>query len=514
MIDNSVDVGARNSKEFAATKALWGKGVVATLAALLTVATWAFASPISSSPDDGFHVASIWCASARGAAECEFVADVGRGQSLHRVGPGGATAPVIPPGFMCHPQPLGNEPCPPAEAGGEVRVNSGLYPPVFYRFAGLFVSDSVHVTVLRVRLAVGASVVVLLALSWLVAATSLRPAMLVSWMVMSMPLGVFLFASTNPSAWGIAGVAAYWGVLLSALKAPSPGKAVASAAVMIGATVMASGARSDAAAYIVVITVVSLGLLLRRRDQIIAGVAAGVCLLIAMATVLVSGQTQNVTEGFNVIAPRDRSFEQIAVGIMQGVPSLLLGGTGAPYGRLNEHSGALGWTDVPMPPTTWMVMLLILGALVFTGLSWLPAKKALALVALTVAALVLPSIALIRASSVPGEEVQPRYILPLAFAIVGVTLLRSAAQPMTWNIAQRGIVVLGLWVAGSMALLTLVDAYSGVTGLAEVAPDTAWMWPPLTSPLLLWGLGTAAWGVLVWIGITHSIPVSRKGSDR
>src|SRR4051794_20636101 len=58
------------------------------LALGLTFATWAVSSPPGSSPDDPFHLASIWCARDLPGAECARTGGTADAGTVNRLLPG------------------------------------------------------------------------------------------------------------------------------------------------------------------------------------------------------------------------------------------------------------------------------------------------------------------------------------------------------------------------------------------------------------------------------------------
>ncbi|WP_156109921.1 DUF2142 domain-containing protein, partial [Cryobacterium sp. MLB-32] len=47
--------------------------VIVPLLAILALSAWALASPVGSSPDDDFHLASTWCATGEDTSMCRLV---------------------------------------------------------------------------------------------------------------------------------------------------------------------------------------------------------------------------------------------------------------------------------------------------------------------------------------------------------------------------------------------------------------------------------------------------------
>ena len=98
--------------------------------------------------------------------------------------------------------------------------------------------------------------------------------------------GVFLFASINPSAWGVAGLAAMWGPMVTAFLGKDARRRWLALAVWFLAALMAGGSRGDTAIFAAVISVLGLVLLARRRAQWPA-IAMGVIVVTVSAWMLV-----------------------------------------------------------------------------------------------------------------------------------------------------------------------------------------------------------------------------------
>src|SRR3546814_348797 len=132
--------------------------------------SWGLSSTPMSSPDDDFHLASAWCGLGERSGLCETTGD-----------PQTRLVPAPVAAGACYKYDAGaSGECWPADADGmreTARVNTGLYPPVFYGFMSLFASPDVEASVLAMRaanalLAVGAIAAVFYALP-----RSMRPAL-------------------------------------------------------------------------------------------------------------------------------------------------------------------------------------------------------------------------------------------------------------------------------------------------------------------------------------------------
>jgi hypothetical protein len=112
--------------------------------------------------------------------------------------------------------------------------------------------------------------------------------------------------------------------------------------------------------------------------------------------------------------------------------------------------------------------------------------------------------------SFAGEQVQPRYLLPLIIVFVGLAMLPVGQRVMRLSRLQVWLVVLALIAAQSVALHENMRRY--ITGLdvsgLDLNRNIEWWWPIPISPMVVWTVGTLAFAALVMIlvrGITHPV---------
>lgn len=476
-----------------------GLFLVAAVSALLALGAWAVSSPPGSGADDDFHLASIWCASAAGEQDCQPVTldnperDLGVG--LYQV----SDWPVIC--FVQDPTHDGN--CG-VLATTVVRANIGLYPPLFYAYASAFVGDSPGAGVAGVRFAVAVVVVAVFALAYLVALPWLRAPMLLSWVLGSMPLGVSLYASTSPSAWAVAGVAALWGPMVTAFLTTGWRRWVAVAVWWFGG-VIAAGSRGDGALY--VIGVSGLGMLLflaRKRWPVLL---AGLLLIgVAAGFFFRSGHSKLASESFVDKFP-PVPVHATVWSMIEAWPTYWAALTGAPWGRTNE-SDLLGWIDMPMPSGAWLPTTLVLGGFVLAGFGVMYWRKGTAVAVLVVVVVVIPLRSLLQSEVLGGTLFQPRYLLPLLLAWLGVVLLAHPGEKLAFTRTQ--LVVAGglLGYASAIALHAWLRRFVTGIGVVDIDLNRAPQWWTFTgaSPMTVWIVGTLAWAVLLTIALAHYWP--------
>lgn len=486
-------------------------GVV--VVAVVAIGAWAVGSPAQAAPDGSFHLASIWCRSAAGAEQCSEVrVRAGEQADKYAVTSVGEIAYRIPRlELNCFgSQPTVSAVCPVA-ADVVVRASDWLYPPLFYDFAAMFADADINGPMLAARLAVTVSVVLIFTLAYLVSLRWLRGAMVVSWIICSMPLGMSLYSSLNPSAWAVAGIAAMWGPMVTAYYSPTLRRLIAAVAVWVLAATMAAGARGDGAAYAALVTGLGLvALLWRAPRKLVPALASVATIAICAYFFLTSGQSKVASTSFAEGQWRllDRPVtDQTVWSSIESIPTMWSSLTGAPWGG-GRLLSSLGQFDTPVPTGAWMVTTLVLGGFVLAGLAVVFKRKTAALLLLLAATIVIPVRSLIQARSLVGDLFQPRYLMPLLIVIVGVALLARNGRRIRFGWGQLIVVWVGLSYAGTVALHAWIRRFVSGTSIVDWDLDlhVRW-WDAAISPNAAWILGSLAWAALVAVAVIHVRPL-------
>lgn len=472
--------------------------VLAAAAAFVSLAAWAVSSPVGSTADDDFHVASIWCRSDAGRVGCLPAGP----SSQDDIGVAILRLPDVTP--LCYVRdPTHNGVCG-VLPFKDVRTSDWLYPPLFYNYASLFAGDTPSTGIFHIRLGVAASVVAIFTLAYLVSLPWLRAPMLVSWVISSMPLGVSLFASTNPSAWAVAGVAAMWGPMVTAFLATGRTRWMA-AAVWVLAGVMAAGSRGDAAIFVAGISGLGM-LLLYRRDRWPVLLVGIVPIVTSAALFLTSGHSKLASDSF-VDKVAKQPPAAIRWTLFESLPTYWAALTGAPWGRTSE-SLMLGWLDMPMPSGVWLTLTFVVGGFLFVGIGVYYGRKAAAIGALVVVVLVIPSRSLLQSGALGGSLFQPRYLLPLLMVIVGLALLGRPGRLLRLTRGQLIVAWVLLTYAATIALHAWIRRFVTGIDVVDIDLDRNREWWPLASatPNQVWIVGSIAWAVLMAIALRHLWP--------
>jgi hypothetical protein len=428
-------------------RAKWRVTSLSLLFLGLVGGSWSLSSPIGSSPDDDFHLTNIWCGQFAPDATCQPA-----GEATYRAVPeilvrpdcfarNGATS------ARCLEQFSSTE-----LAWG--RFNNDLYPPGYYDIMSMWVTGTPEESVVLIRLFNWVLSLGLIALSFFVAKPDFGRPFLMGTLAVSIPMGVFLFASTNPSGLAIAAVSAFWCSGATFLKSEDRRQAIPAAGVMVLAALFAAGTRGDAALYV---AIVGVALLIidntwrssRLKILVIVAIALSMCLY-GLSISQVQG---SMSSGGLGMGSASSSGSQLWYNITN-LPLLWMG---------NFGSWGLGWLDTTMPSLVRLLSVTVLASLLLVN----PLRKSLQVwLALGLCSLFITAVPLYMLhsnQSIVGENVQARYLLPMIAVMISITLSNLRNGFMS-SFSRGRIVVLTslLSVSHAIALHTNIRRY--VTG--------------------------------------------------
>lgn len=474
---------------------------------------WAVTSPVGSAPDDDYHLSSIWCGRGIQTGVCEQDPAYPDTFKVPRNVVDASDCFRFLPGQTARCQWATRED---ATMVWTERVNDiqGLYPPGFYKVMSVFVGPNVERSVVAMRLFNALLAALLMAAIMRLTPKGIASAAMIAIPVSFIPLGIFVTASTNPSAWTIIGLAGYWAFALAWLHrgdplgpdadAPEDPQKFDRRGALLGAgtficAFLAMSSRVDSNVYVVLATLVVLtmhGWRKARRQPVRLVSLVLLCLLAVVLYFTVSSAALlGAGGGAGVTGDEDSGFGLLLTNITQ-LPQLFEGIVG----------GSLGWFDTNMPAIVTFIGVMAVGALLYRGLAQASTRQIVAM-SMAVSALVLIPLAYLQSQRLNvGELVQPRYILPLLTILIATACLSS--NPLRrLNLPKAPAITIGALLSISACVAYWVNIQRYIAGqfhpLIEATLPIKWS-PLLHAPLIpvsiVTALATIAWvmGIFLW----------------
>ena len=490
-------------------------GIATPIGLGIVLTCWAVSSPLGATADEDFHLASIWCGAGtsdqcipvEGEPELRFAVP----QQL--IGPACYLNQYVDSG-LTSAECLETEPQVPAQySTHRVNLTAGYYPPYFYRVMNVLVGIDPVASVIRMRLASALVTVLMFGLAIVLARPWVRRAAVAGVLATLVPFGTFFIPSVNPSGWVIVGVGTFWVFFLSWLTT-SRIRSVRGVVLLVLSGIsllMASVARSDGALFVGVTAVMAM---LIGWPQIRPHKKRLLILLVPIPVLIWSFAFRlNAIGGLFGLSFATQTSESGSAGAtaLAGdlvryaleIPALFAGALGANTPLFNQASVffyGIGTIDIKMPSIVPLLTMGMTVAIVFTGLRVMSGRKA---VALALGAALFFAVPLLTVSRFSFQYAySPRYVYPLAMALVALAFVARPWRRITLTRTQSGLLGAAFAIANAAALLTTVRRYTN--GQAEtwlsLGFEPEWWWDFGPSPLVVVGIGSLA-GVGVAIGL-------------
>ena len=492
--------------------------VVAVIAASLA---WVVSSPVGSSPDEDFHVGSMWCPPPVDETGCQISTKDGE------------KAVMVPQSLAkeyvtCYAFDHDNSAQCALNASDEelaptLRWDDGNYPWGYYQFAHLFVQHSTNRAVLALRAFNALLAIGLLGAIIALADSGLRRAISVALTVAWLPMGFYFITGMNPSSWAMTGTFAFASALLASTRSEGRRRAGLIACALAGA-VLACTSRGDSAFFLFVITVaLAFAVPLSKRiiPEAVVACAASVIGVRVMSSTNVSANLATAQEGVVTAGRREILMQNL-----DALPNYLRGVVG--------HLLGPGWNDVSYQGTVSYGASVVVVAVLCWSLRSLSWRKALSAITVAGAITGVPVVIGLRGHFNNVLTYQPRYMLPL-FAVFMLMLLAPSpardeggrslgSRPFRVPQGVAGRVGTGLVAAvwaltNARALYLVIERYAfGHTAhgmpidlsTRNLSDGNEWWWPNApVGPMTVWVVGALAGFVAIalaaylWGGVTR-----------
>lgn len=481
----------------------FSKILLTSTLALVALASWAFSSPLGASPDDDFHLASIWCGLGDRSSICEPAASLDE-----RLVPNSLSL-----AHACYArQPDQSAQCQTEyfnEADQKLvatdRGNfTNLYPPLYYATMSMFASSQISFSALTMRLFNVFIFVGIAVLLFRFLPKARRETLVWSLAFATVPLGAFLLSSNNPSAWAIISAGTLWLALVGYFES-SGFPRIMLAVVAVLSSLLGAGSRADSALYGILAVFVAI-LLTAKRNRAYWVAALLPTLIIVVSVLLYSTAHQAndaATTGLTGTSADSLSSKvALAVSALLNIPLLWAGVFG---------SWGLGWFDTALPGVVSVGVLSCFVACVFVGLAHLTARKIIAFCLVLAALVIFPVYVFVQSNVSVGSYVQPRYVLPLIVLLGGVALFQVKDKPFRLNRFQYYLVVAVLFCANAISLHINLRRYITGRDVNSVNLDAGieWWWNIPFSPMTVWIVGSVSFALCLYLVTRNAIVFPR-----
>ena len=466
---------------------------------LLTGLGWAVSSPVESSPDEDFHLGSIWC--PRPAGEyCQT--SVVNGRPVARV-----PVAVSDDSMKCYNfQPDRSAGCALGYNDSEMAWtkrfdHSGAYPVGYYHFHHLLVGKDVQTSVLVMRAVNVLIAVALLGVVGFCAPQRLRRPVVAAIVASWVPMGIYFIASNNPTSWAVSGLMAYSAATYMAAQQKGRRRTVLVICAVIGA-VMCLTSRYDAAFFLLVVGLALLFVVPWKRGGWVGLGALGGVALLGVGTFMASSQVSKVAYFLRLFEASDPAnsankqsfFEKLLIGL-ETAPKYLGGFWG--------HTWTPGWHDVPLGDRApYVLTIMTAGAFVAIALRRGGWRKWASMAIIVGAMVLLPAVFYANGAMEHIELYQARYIFPLLAPTFFLMLAVDQDEDSWFTVPQAVWVTVCASLCQAITLHTLLLRFvQGVHKRWELNLDKhiEWWWSVPVSPMMVWFLttcvATAAVGV-------------------
>jgi heme/copper-type cytochrome/quinol oxidase subunit 2 len=475
-------------------------GVLLFLAVFLLTGSWALATPPFAAPDEPAHVYRA-AAVVRGDLVPPRDADLPPGLAFVDVPAGLVDSAERIGCFKFHPDVPAScvgDPGPDDELV-ETPSSAARYHPVYYAAIGwpsFFLSD--NAAVFAMRLVSALIVSVLISVGLVSAREHPQGRLLVTGAVVALtPMVLFLGGTINPNAVEIAAGFAVWGVGLSLIASDDAGRQ----------RVLLRRLSLVAMAEVVTRTISPLWLLLSLLTLVaLAGGPRTMALLRlrsvrwwvpAVGLVTLASVAWTVLTDVNTLPPAsaERTGFLAAVRLVLEVTPM----------RLGQYVGQFGWLDTDSPTISLIALTVLIGALLFLGLSFGGRRSAAVLLGLALAVFAVPILIEAAGFNSTAYFWQMRYTMPLAVGLPMVAAVVAAPGLTTSARAAGRLPGLFVVTAALAHLLCFVWALRRYqVGVSAPLGTLEGSWAPRVGTLTVIGLQVLGLVVLCLVAVRRS----------
>lgn len=439
-------------------------------------ASWAIASPPGSSPDEDAHLTTAWCMSKYGIGDCLKV-----------------PLRVVESG-KCFFLDADNLPtCEYDLKKSETKPERILNKNIYYKVLGYFINQNdIDKSIIKLRMINAFISSIVLMIIILLSAKNISNATIMGWLIVNVPLGFFIISSINSSSWPYIFISALFPLLYNIFKKDLWGiRVILNISLVMILFYISSQVRVDVLLFLSIYLVTFTSMLFSsdfnekktfrylKNKLILSGVSI-------ISSIFLLKEIWNRS-----LQVRFRDYDISDWENFTRLPSIITGIFG---------SWGLGSLEVRMPSITYILAMSVVLSIIYLSFKFANYSEIQALVSLIIFAFAIPFFVLVRSNLRVGEWLQPRYILPIFYGILMLSLLIIIRNINRKNIYTLIVTSVLITFAYAFAFYTTLRRYT--IGLSaydfNLVNESSWWWgfEYIPSPLLVFLISVTSYFML------------------
>lgn len=468
--------------------------VVGSILFFLVLSCWAFAGPIGAGGDSDFHISSIWCGQGPRKGLCE---DRGMYETGYQ-----AKVPFM---FqMCDGRPIEFLPrCAVINSKPEMQFLRTASPPnqnAYYKIMSYVVSKNTHQSILKIRL-INAFISSLVLCSLLIICRSkIRSAVIVSWSIGLIPVGVQFLSSINPRGWSYLAVFSSWAFLATGLEQKRNSMQRSAAFILCAVTSsLAFATRIDASLFVTFsCSLVAISYFLKAYSVSRKVINVSLVALIALAVLI-----RSISRLSDLISfPMPHSISGLRYFLLQLVhgPEFIAQAWGYSIGQQGNGPGIIGIVGL---------------GIFFISLAFSLKNATQIQVSGVIAIAVFLFMAHIRGSLSIGELVPAsgEYVMALTVFLLGYAIWTSSSKEFFHSSRGGRVTSISLLTfTHAIALYSYMEFYvkrgNEVGSFKTISLKQSWWWDTGFSPNAVYWMGSVAFALcllIIWSMINQPV---------
>lgn len=462
---------------------------------LLNSYIWAIVSPIGSGIDDDFHLPSVWCAFGDKSQICETVIE---GDGFVRV----------PTALVEIPQCLSYQDYKSASCVDEIINNEnsmsigrsnelGRFPNIFYEVHHYLIADDIEESIILMRILNAVVFLSCLIFGFYILTYSYRWNYLLVSLLLASPFTLSIVVSNNPSSWLISSMSLLYAILFS-ITEPKSNTRLQKSYQLFGLLIcflLAISSRSEGSLFVSAILLTFLVIFFTRIYPF-AKIFIITLILLGFYLTFKQPSTLGFSTGLSSTGPPSDPINWF-FSVISNFPRFFYGVFG---------SWGYGWLDFEIPTITYFFYIVFFVGLFIVNLSIIQTR----LLLFSLMNFVLISTIVLRvmylSSNLVGVNIQPRYILPFLFPVVG-SLLVFIVNFVKINLNYLISFIVLVSIAYGFSLHYWIQHFTAGSDNFSInlSSNFEWWWNTFLLPTPIWIFSTLLFTMTLFLSLIGSV---------